>query len=105
MDFDEWPDKGQARMVHKYAVPINDLVRELMMPWPSKIVHVGVQPNVADYVMIWAEVERAAASSQLRRFIVRGTGHYIPPDAEWRGTVQDPPFVWHLYEIPDRDNE
>lgn len=107
MDSNDPPPLSAARMVHKYAVPIDDPPREIMMPWPSRILHVGVQkhPQAQGHIMFWAEVERAGPGSQLRRFIVRGTGHYVPPDAEWRGTVMDDPFVWHLYEIPPGDED
>ena len=30
---------------------------------------------------------------------VFGTGHDMPDEAEFLATVQDDPFVWHLYDV------
>lgn len=49
---------------------------------------------------VWAEVD-PDASRVNRRFHIAGTGFAIPPGATYRGTTQDPPFVWHLYEQTD----
>ncbi len=36
-----------------------------------------------------------------RVFEVFGTGHPLPPDAQWRGTASrtETGLVWHLYEL------
>jgi hypothetical protein len=33
-----------------------------------------------------------------RTFTFYGTGHIVPDEARYIGTVQTPPFVWHLFE-------
>lgn len=40
------------------------------------------------------------APSRRRNFCVRGTGHPIPDGAEYHGSCQSGPFVWHVFEMP-----
>jgi hypothetical protein len=69
---------------------------ELTMPANSHVVHFAVQN---DELVIWAEVALGVLPQETRTFRVVGTGHVAPlPYAEYVGTVQVGPMVWHLYE-------
>lgn len=48
---------------------------------------------------LWAEVQPAAGLVE-RTFRILGTGHNMPEGVPlaYVGTVQQPPFVWHVYE-------
>lgn len=50
---------------------------------------------------MWALVDIEAKEEE-HGFVVFGTGsniHEYPPRTKYIGTFQDPPFVWHLFEI------
>jgi hypothetical protein len=52
-----------------------------------------------DAITLWAEVDREALSVE-RVFLVARTGSSIPEQiVNYVGTVQQPPYVWHVYEI------
>jgi hypothetical protein len=70
---------------------------ELMLPTEAKILSVDVQ---GEQPCMWALVE-AENILEERRFVIVGTGHPAPtPTAsEYIGTFQQPPFVWHLFEL------
>ena len=46
---------------------------------------------------LWAEVNTRKVSFP-RHFSIVGTGHPMP-EGKHIATFQNPPFVWHLYEI------
>ncbi len=50
-----------------------------------------------DGIFGWFEVD-TDAKTDLRHFLIVGTGHNIPDRHDWRGSMQDGPYVWHLYE-------
>ncbi len=86
------------RTIHKYVLadpgghpPIN-----LPMPLKAKILHTGVQGGID--ICIWAEVDSNEPILGGRMFIVYGTG-FDKVDGTYRGTVQMPPWVWHVYEL------
>ena len=60
----------------------------------ARIIAFGMQ----DTPVFWCEVERPVASSVVRTFDIFPTGHEVPDGWEWRATLQDDPFVWHVYE-------
>ena len=63
----------------------------------AKFLHVDYQHGI---LCVWAEVDDEASSEQIELSVV-GTGHENPkPTAEYIGTVQHPPFVWHVYWRP-----
>lgn len=49
--------------------------------------------------MIWVETDTNETISDKRTLQVFGTGHDIPNESFYIGTWQEPPFVWHLYEV------
>lgn len=79
-----------------YKYPIADYSGQaFQMPKGSQIRHFDMQEGVATF---WAEVESSNQFEQ-RRFLVHGTGHEIQANEVYRGSCQDSPWVWHLYEV------
>ncbi len=70
---------------------------DLAMPYRSKILAFQVHNGEP---VIWVLVDTDTVSD-MRHFAIRGTGEAMN---DWRssdiyiGTVQIPPFVWHLFE-------
>lgn len=91
------------RTIWKYLVPIGlkELDKTGPAPAPKGAIlrHVGMDPATGDPAA-WYEVESSQAESEPRRLVALGTGHEIPPEAEYRGTVQSAPFMWHVFELP-----
>lgn len=85
------------RIIYKYEVPINLSFFHLELPLEAEILAFQVQDNTP---VIWALVDPKTVK-EMRHFAVRGTGEAMN---DWRstdkyiGTVQMPPFVWHLFE-------
>jgi hypothetical protein len=76
--------------VWKYA--LLTIGAEQMLELPGPIIFVGTQNT---FVMLWCENRGPSAQ---RTFKVFGTGHDIPDGWVHVGSVQEPPFVWHVYE-------
>lgn len=82
--------------VYKYQFTVNDDV-EIDMPQGAKILLVECQDGEP---CIWAQVDPTNAN-QRRYFRAYGTGHPI----DWTqspkhvASFQQPPYVWHLYEV------
>ncbi len=69
------------------------------MPATRRTLSVGHQNGV---VMVWALVDPAAKREKVK-FKIVGTGHRVVGIDGWRfvGTVQLPPYVWHVFcEMP-----
>lgn len=85
------------QVIYKYPVePILDTFFH-MMPKGAAILCVQMQD---DKPQIWALVN-PDAEEERREFRRVGTG-WEPKNIsthQYRGTYQDPPFVWHLFEI------
>ena len=57
-------------------------------------------------LVMWYEVDTSHAIASPRQFLVIGTGwDHTPIEDHWSyvGTTQVGPFVWHLYEVTERD--
>jgi hypothetical protein len=68
------------------------------MPEGAEIVHVHDQNGLPT---IWALVDDSKPAVR-RVFYVRGTGfNLIRDDTKYIGTTHNPPFVWHIFEIPE----
>lgn len=83
------------RAVWKFAVLGGTVPYVEPLPAGAKVLHLGQQRGLPH---IWVEVEETAAAED-RTFQVIGTGQEIPGGAVYIGTWQEPPFVWHLYEV------
>ncbi len=81
------------RTIYKYGVPPVTSFK-LEMPKHSQFNHLGLQQGC---MFAWFEVDTDQPMEK-RIFYVVGTGHAIPADTQYVATVQQPPFVWHLYE-------
>lgn len=80
--------------IWKFELKLN-VFQEIEMPNHADIRHVGLQN---DTICLWAEV-RPENQKVMRKFYVVGTGHPIPTQARlYVGSVQQPPFVWHIYQ-------
>lgn len=88
------------RVVHKFPLPkeltMGDAVR-LQMPSGAHVVRFALQDDVPT---LWAEVD-TERSLRPRRFQIFGTGQPLARGAQYVGTWDFPPFVWHIYEVPD----
>jgi len=82
------------KAVWKYPLVITDR-QPIALPAGAQIRTVQLQAGV---VCVWAEVE-PAARLQPRTIVIVGTGHTLPTTAlVYLGSVQQGPFVWHVYE-------
>lgn len=82
-----------------WKFPLSNMgVEEIEMPKGAEILTVQIQD---ERPCLWAIVEDRAEKD--RRFIeTHGTGHPMRVDMgitrRYIGTVQQPPFVWHVFE-------
>ena len=87
------------RKIFKYQVvgSPGDTVAVETVPG-AVIVHFGMQGG---RFFFWAEheVDREKERFHRRVFCIHGTGWEIEAAAQYRGTVQDGGFVWHLHEM------
>ncbi len=86
------------RMIWKF--PLDQTVfqfpgQAIIMPASAKIMAMQVQARVP---CLWADLD-PTGTQEMRLFRVFGTGHALPQDCVHVGTWQDPPYVWHLYEL------
>lgn len=83
------------RKIFKYRLEIVDR-QVLRLPIGAKILHVD---NNFDMLTLWAAVD-PTRSEEERIIRIVGTGHPIPnyDRLTHLGTVQMPPFVWHVFE-------
>ena len=83
--------------IYKYPLVIK-CSQEIALPEGAKILTFQMQDRSP---FIWALVD-PDASLESRTFRVVGTGHELWPDEgsyDHVGTVQQGPFVWHLFEM------
>lgn len=84
-----------TRTIWKYQLELTDGPQEHAVPKAAILLLVAEQygkPTM--WFEVWAEAEKIP-----RAFYVVGTGHEIPADGKWLGSLQMPPFVWHVYEV------
>lgn len=88
-------------VIYKYLLDILKTVTHVM-PEGTKTLHVGMQEG---NLVLWAHtnLERLGheGAKEVRTFRCYGTGQPIQDQVptEYIGTVQDGPFVWHIFEI------
>lgn len=82
------------RTIWKYVVPIEDEIA-VAMPNGARVLSVGTE-GYAEHLAVWAEVDSAAPLVDVP-LAIRGTGHPLREVGPYIGTVQAPPFVWHIY--------
>ena len=87
------------RTIWKFPLPVVPGGEPVAMPRGARIVH-GAMPRAAPWTpTLWAEVDSDQAAEP-RHFVVIGTGHGIPADAQHVATYFEGELVWHVYEIP-----
>lgn len=90
------------KTIHKFQVK-DFSQHEVVIPFAGRVVHVSMQQDGAmlaqrNVVTFWVELNTGEATI-LRYFQLFGTGHDIPTNAIYCGTVHDHGMVWHLYEV------
>ena len=80
--------------IYKYIIPLCERIK-INMPLNALIRHIGLQN---EQICIWAEIDEKNKISK-KNFYIVGTGCDIPKEAKYYiGTIQQPPYVWHIYE-------
>lgn len=91
-------------VIHKYPLWLSGGPGEhdhFNVPLPSGAIvrHIDYQPYQGGRgaLCLWAEVT-PANPTEVRCFRPIGTGETVP-QGTYLATVQDPPYVWHIYEV------
>lgn len=92
-------DRG-IQTVWKYEISLRDSPTVLGIPDGARILHVDDQHGIPT---LWMLVN-PDTPTVTRQFIVTGTGHLVPPST-YIGTAVGPIFVWHIWELDDKDPE
>lgn len=84
-----------AKTIWKYELSVTD-EQSVMMPAGAKFLSVDRQ---GDWLCLWALVD--PNKGKVRRGLgIVGTGNPCPYErAQFVGTVQAPPFVWHVFDL------
>lgn len=86
-----------ARVVWKYVFEQIGTRQTWQIPAGSPVIHVGLDP-ASDRVAVWVLVTSGYQVTEERHFIVRGTGTNFTANDEYRGSVHDGGFMWHVFE-------
>ena len=78
-----------------WKFPLTGVESIITMPAKAKIVSAAIKDKT---MVLWAEVDTEAPLDD-RTFVVKGTGHRLNDLEFYVATIQDPPFVWHIYEV------
>lgn len=81
-----------TRVIWKFQLSLSG--DPIEMPEGAEIVFVGQQFGDP---MVWAIVDPNAKTVD-RMLVVRGTGWEWSSDERYLGSVQIPPFVWHVFD-------
>lgn len=82
--------------IHKFPLHITD-EQTVQMPGRHKLLSVAMQNTT---LCMWAYVETDSAPTTVKITVV-GTGNPFPHNVapnDFIGSVQDGPFVWHVFE-------
>ena len=80
------------KTIHKYVLAHCN--NEISAPSGAIPLTVQYQENA---LCVWMEVQESNPLVR-RRILVVGTGFQIDEEMRYIGTVQEPPFVWHVYD-------
>lgn len=80
-----------ARKIYKFRIE-----PKINLPRQAHVVRVAMQASNPFLWAIFDEVE--FPGTELREFVVVGTGQEIPDDLEYVGTYEDGAYIWHLCE-------
>lgn len=81
------------RTIYKYPIDIVLGRQDLRIPHDRKFLAFQLQEEAPT---VWYEVEEEGRYETVAHFIY-GTGHDIQTKKKYLGTIQQGPFVWHLY--------
>lgn len=84
-------------VIYKFPLQKVNGVQHVPMPTDAQIVHIDAQNGIP---CIWAICNQVSKDTVERQFHIVGTGWPLPDGCVHRGTYQEPPFVWHLIELP-----
>lgn len=97
-----------SEFVYKYPIQTYDLLSSggrfvVNLPVGAKVVLAGIQRGAH---VLWATVN-PEADHQPREFVLRGTGHPIPPNMQhvYSYMQDDGDFIWHLFEPRQNTSE
>ncbi len=85
------------KTIWKFPLVLGSL-NEFAIPRPATPLFIGTQLEKEWEVCVWCEIEDDREPVR-RIFAVHGTGHQIGDNERHVGSVQVPPFVWHVYEV------
>jgi hypothetical protein len=89
------PSPPKEERIYKYEIGIMDK-QSIQMPQGAQILTAQVQRG---QLYIWALVN-ILAPTETRTIAVYGTGNALPKHlGDYIGTVQMPPFVWHIFDL------
>ena len=92
-----------SRTIWKCQIPITDESHTITLPGACvRPVHVAMQGETPT---LWVEFDPDGDLTWDIDYQWFGTGHDIPSNAMYVGTVQDGMFVFHLYEVAFSNGE
>lgn len=87
-----------AKTIYKYEIQLGR--NEVKMPKGAQILTCQMQGETLN---VWAIVSpNSGYAEEIKVITVYGTGHPLPNSmsaVDWIATVQDSPYVWHVFEI------
>lgn len=83
------------KKIYKYELSSSAPTTILNMPKGAEIIRFAKQ---AGRPMVWAIVNPGAPASS-RTLSIVGTGHPIADDMRYIDTIDDDPYIWHLFEL------
>jgi hypothetical protein len=84
------------KTIHKFPLNLFDQSSKLAIPVGSRFLHVGRDPRALP--SMWFEVPADPNTPKVEQtFYLVGTGREVPKDGRYLATINDGPFVWHIY--------
>ena len=85
--------RGTTQHIYRYELPGDDEWHPYRIgSWP---LHFALRRRLT--IDFWANAAEDSGAPYLVELRTFGTGHDIPDDAAYLGTVVDEPFVWHVF--------
>lgn len=87
------------KTIYKYPLAVEDTVT-ISLPLGAQVLTVKQDTTRQlgrGNLVLWAIVEHDQLSTTRYDFEVRGTGHPLGQVGDYISTVQDGPFVWHVF--------
>lgn len=96
-EFNQIMGVNEEMVVYKYEFIIGDTV-EIGLPYGAEVLHVGYDPR--GVTCIWARVVVAKSDWEMRKYLIKGTGHKFKRNEVGRyvATILQGMFVWHMFE-------